>query len=235
KKIEKKRLSCVIKDFSDSGGCFLGLTNAPATFQRAIHILLAPFKWRTCLVYLDDIIVFSNNLDDHLEHVRDVMKILRDAGITLKLKKSEFFTDSVKYLGHIIRPGQLSINEVRVKSLKEAKHPKTQTELRSFLGLCNVYRRFVLNFADIATPLNRLLTKGQPVELEPFGDAEASAFTALLNAVTSPPILALPNPGLPYEVDTDASANQVGCALFQSSEDGERHPIGVLVTFPEFP
>ena len=203
-----------------------GLTNAPATFQRAVDILLARFKWRTCLVYLDDIIVFSNNLDDHLSHVREIMRVLQDAGITLKLKKCEFFTDSVKYLGHVIRPGQLSVDEVRVKSLKEAKHPTTQTELPSFLGLCNVYRRFVPKFADVAAPLNHLLRKGQPVKLEPLADVEASAFSSLVDAVTSPPVLALPRLGLPFEVDTDASNNQVGCALFQISEDGERHPVG---------
>lgn len=113
-----------------------------------------------------------------------------------------------------------------MKSLKEPKHPRTQTELRSFLGMCNVYQRFVPNFAEISTRLNKLLTKGQAVNLETFGNAEASAFTDLVNAVKSSPILELPQLGLPFEVNTDASANQFGCALFQVSEDGERHPIG---------
>ncbi|CAN8069905.1 unnamed protein product [Agarophyton chilense] len=135
---------------------------------RAIDILLARFKWRTCLVYLDDIIVFLDNLDKHLTHVRDIMTTLRDAGVSLKLKKSDFFTNTVKYLGHVIRPGRVAIEETRVKSLKEAKEPRTQTELRSFLGLANVYRRFIPHFADMAAPLNAILRKGQPTKLNPL-------------------------------------------------------------------
>ena len=81
------------------------------------------------------------------------------------------------------------------------------------------------NYTDIAPPLNRLLRKGQPVKLEPFGEPETQAFKALIAAVTSPPILALPKLGLPYSLDTDASNEQVGAALFQE-EDGERRPIG---------
>lgn len=106
-----------------------------------------------------EIVVFSSNLDDHLFHVRDVFRVLRDAGITLKVKNYEFVTEWVKYLEHINRPGKLSIDEVRVKSLKDAKDPAKKTELRSFLGLPNLYRRFFPNFEDNAAPLNKLHTK----------------------------------------------------------------------------
>lgn len=106
-----------------------GLAKAPAKFQWGIDILFARFSCTTCLAYLDDIIAFSNCLDDHLSHVRDVLTVLRNAGITLQLGKCEFCTDSAKYLGHIIRPGKLSIDKFRVKSLHETKHPTTQTEL----------------------------------------------------------------------------------------------------------
>lgn len=202
-----------------------GLKNAPDTFKRAIDILLAHVKYRTCLVYIDDIIVFPNNLDDHLAHVRDVLEVLYDVEITSKLKNCDLPTDSFKYLGHIIRPGRLSVDEARVKSLKGAKHSKTQTGLQSFLRLCNVYRRFAPTFSGIALPLNRHITKGQPVKLEPFDNAEASVFAALVNTVTSLPVLALLRPGRIYEVGTNACSNQVGCALFQSSENGERHHV----------
>lgn len=204
-----------------------GLTKAPASFQRALDILLSRFKWKTCLVYFDDIIIFSRSRAEHLEHVRSIMSILRDAGITLKLGKCKFCTDSVTYLGHEIRPGRLMIDEVRVKSLKQAKHPTTQTELRSYLALCNVYRRFVPSYTDIATPLYALLRKGESPKLDSLTDAQASAFFTLLAAVTSPPVLSLPKRDLPYSLDTDASNHQVGCALFQTTPEGERRPIGL--------
>ena len=110
----------------------------------------------------------------------------------MKLKKCAWFTTSVRYLGHIIRPGQLCINEAMSKSLKEAQHPTSQTELRSFLGLCNVYRRFVKDFSRRAAPLNDLLRKGQPAKLGPLTSEQAAAFKDLVEAVTSPPVLALP-------------------------------------------
>ncbi|CDF33203.1 unnamed protein product [Chondrus crispus] len=142
------------------------------------------------------------------------------------LEKCSFFTQEVHYLGHVIRPGTLSIDEVSTRALREIAIPTTQTELRSFLGLCNVYRRFVPNYAHKAAPLNQLLKKGQPAKLEPFDETEIKAFDTLREAVISPPILALPKAGFPYSMDTDASDYQVGTALFQSHEDGQRKHIG---------
>ena len=203
-----------------------GLTNAPATFQRTLDILLSPFRWRSCLVYLDDVIVFSKNIDQPLAQVDEILQVLKNAGISLKLKKCSFCTDTVTYLGHIIRPGQLSIDKTRVSALREAKYPRTQTQLRSFLGLCNVYRRFVKDFAKKAHPLNALLRKGRPGDLESFGEKEKAAFKALVDEIIEPPILALPRRGLPYSIDTDASKYQLGAALFQTHLNEERKPIG---------
>ena len=137
-----------------------GLMNAPATFQRTLDILLNRYAWRTCLVYLDDIIIFSKDFDTHIKDVDKILGTLRRSGISLKLRKCEWCTDTVKYLGHVIKPGRLTMNEAHTKSLRDVQHPTTLTELRSFLGLCNVYRRFVPNFARIAGPLNALLKKG---------------------------------------------------------------------------
>ena len=203
-----------------------GLKNAPASFQRALDLILAGFKWKTCLVYIDDVIIFSRTAEEHLVHLSDVLEALQAAGITLKFAKCDFFTDTVKYLGHVIKPGTLSVDNAATASLKGMEYPRNQTELRSFLGLCNVYRRFVPEFARVAGPLNQLLKKGQPVKLEPFGEAERQAFQALIDKITSPPVLALPRSGLPYSVDTDASNYQIGAALFQTHDGGERKPIG---------
>jgi Reverse transcriptase (RNA-dependent DNA polymerase) len=137
-----------------------GLCNAPATFQRSLDIILSRVKCKSCLVYLDDVIVFSRTIEEHFGHLQEVLSLLERAGITLKLSKCHFFKDTVDYLGHVIVPGRLAIATKNTDALKQAKHPTTQTELPSFLGLCNVYRRFVPNFSRIARPLNDLLKKG---------------------------------------------------------------------------
>ena len=203
-----------------------GLMNAPATFQRTLDVLLNKYNWKSCLVYLDDVIIFSEDIETHFKDVDNILGTLSRAGISLKLKKCEWFTKSVKYLGHIITPGHLSINAAHTESFRELRHPRTISELRSFLGLCNVYRRFIPNFSHIAAPLNALLKKGMPTNLEPFGDSESAAFDSLINAVLSPPVLSLPKRDLSFSVDTDASDYQLGAALFQADESGDRKPLG---------
>ena len=202
-----------------------GLCNAPATFQRAMDVILSRYKWQNCLIYLDDIVIFSSSLDEHLKDVENILSTLRNAGLSLKLNKCEFFTRSVNYLGHVVRPGKLEVASKTCKSVQEFLEPTTQTELRSFLGLCNVYRRFVKNFARISSPLNDLLTKGRPKELEPFTEAEYSAYKELKEKLVSPPVLKLFQPDLPVILETDACNRQVGCILLQKHEDGI-HPVG---------
>jgi hypothetical protein len=203
-----------------------GLRNAPATFQRAIDIILSGLKWRTCLVYLDDIIIYSTSREDHYHHVDEVLTTLGKAGLSLKLKKCHFFKDAVDYLGHVIRPGRLEVAEKNTAALQEAKLPKTQTELKSFLGLCNVYRRFVARFAAIAAPLTALLRKDTPFNLPPFTEEQTKAFDTLRAKLLSPPILALPRAEGHYFLDTDASATQLGCCLRQVQPDGSTLPLG---------
>ena len=209
-------------------GCFeycrmpFGLTNAPATFQRAIDMVLGQYRWKTCLVYLDDIIVFSRTAEEHIRHVEEVLTTLQDAGFSLKLRKCEFFAETVDYLGHVIRPERLQVAQQKIEAVKGFKMPTTQTELRSFLGLCNVYRRFVPNFARAAAPLNDLLKKGQAFELPPLDEKQRKAFDSLKQALIEPTILRLPQSDLEYSVDTDACNHQVGCALLQTHEDGTR-------------
>jgi hypothetical protein len=131
-----------------------GLRNAPATFQRFVDITLAGFTWKSCLVYLDDIIVFAKTKEEHLEHLDAVLSRLYRAGLSPNLKKCRFIQESVSYLWHVLFPGKLAIAAKNTHTLRTAKPPKTKTELRSFLGLCKVYRRFVAGFAEIVHPLN---------------------------------------------------------------------------------
>eukprot|EP00171_Calliarthron_tuberculosum_P022637 IDg22637t1 len=135
-------------------------------------------------------------------------------------------TDTVKYLGHRIRPGTLEIEMALTKSLRQLRPPRTPTELRSFLGLCNVYRRFIRDYTTAARPLYDLLKGTMPKTLPPFTEEQHQSFQALLKKLSNPPILALPQPLLPYELHTDASAYQVGCSLFQKYPDRSLRPVG---------
>ncbi|CDF36784.1 unnamed protein product [Chondrus crispus] len=200
----------------------LGLTNAPATFQRAMDILLSPFRWKCCLVY---IIIFSKSWEEHVVHVDEILSVLEKACVKLKLRKCEFFVEKIKYLGRVVRPGTLEVDAARTAALEQVRYPQTQTQLRSFLGLCNVYRRFVPHYAKIEHPLNQLLKKGQLLQLEGLDEPCEKDFHKLKDAILEPPVLALPKKDLPYSVDTDASDYQIGAALFQTHPDAQRKPI----------
>jgi hypothetical protein len=164
-----------------------GLCNAPATFQRALDMILSKIKWNYALVYLDDVIIYPKSKEEHLRHLDEILSLLKGAGASLKLKKCHFFQPTVDYLGHVIHPGKLAVAEKNIDSIKKAIYPKTRTELRSFLGMCNVYRRFVDKFAKIASPLSDLLKKGQP-EMLVLNKEQQDAFNKLKDALIKPPI-----------------------------------------------
>jgi len=203
-----------------------GLTNAPATFQRALDIILSGLKWQICLVYLDDVVIFSANAEQHVKDVDTVLHRLREAGVTLNLEKCTWFSDEVEYLGHIVRPGQLHVHNKNVDALKHSKIPTTKTPLKSFLGMCNVYRRFVKDFAKRAKPLNALTRAEIPPDLPPPTDVAIAAFEDLRNALLCPPVLALPKANRKLVVDFDACADQVGFTLLQEEPGELLHPVG---------
>ena len=203
-----------------------GLSNAPATFQRAMDIILSGVKWDICLVYLDDIIVYSPSYEQHLIDLERVVSLLHGAGATLNLKKCRFFQSEVKYLGHLIRaPGELAITSDNIRHLAESKPPCNKKELRSFLGLANVYRRFVPKFAAIAAPLTEKLKK-EAAECFELNTDELKSFHTLISKLVSPPVLALPRKDHAYVLDVDASDLQLGCCLQQKDDEGRLHPIG---------
>ena len=123
--------------------------------------------------------------------------------------------DTVKYLRHVIRPGTLEVDEVATAALTNAKPPKNQTELRSFSGLSNVYRRFVPNYSHVAAPLSAFLKKAKPARLpQDLGEEARNAFDEHVKRIITPPVPALPREGLPYVVEIDTNDYQVGAALF---------------------
>jgi len=136
-----------------------GLTNAPATFQRLMNKILKPVLYQSTLVYLDDIIVFSKSIDEHIDALETVFKLLAEAGLKLKLKKCEFFKNKINYLGHIVSNEGVAPDETKIKSILEYPVPNNQKELSSFLGLASYYRKFIRAFAEKAHSLTKLTRK----------------------------------------------------------------------------
>ena len=189
-------------------------------------MILSGVKWKTCLVYLDDIIVFSKTPEEHLVHLEEIFQLLTKAGVSLKASKCFLFHDEVEYLGHIVGKGQLRVNEKNLVGLRQAKTRRTKKDLRSFLGMCNVYRRFVKDYAKVARPLLAMTSSKVPDPLPPFTPAQTDSFEELKYRLTHTPILALPRRTGQYIDDTDASAAQIGCVLLQEQEDRAYRPVG---------
>ena len=145
-----------------------GLVNAPASFQRTLDITFSGLRWKTFLVYVDVLSVFSRTAEDDARHLREVLLLLEKAGVSLKPSKCHLFQQEVEYLGHVIRPGQLLVNQKNIESLAQALPPRNLTELKSFLGMRNVYRRVIKERAHIAKPLTKLTSKKLPHVLPPL-------------------------------------------------------------------
>ena len=155
------------------------------------------------------------------------MSFLRTAGISLKIKKCSFFRPKVHFLGHVISPGKLSVADPAADAFKMFTFPRTLTQVRSFLGACNFYRRFVKGSAKIARPLTDMTRKDAEPDYENPTEAQLQAFEDLKASMIAPPILALPRYGRPYMIDTDASAYQLRCTLLRKhNEANDRRPVG---------
>ena len=120
-------------------GMPFGLTNAPATLQRALDIILSRVKWQICLIYLDDVIVYFKAEEEHIGLVEHVLRLLREAGVIIRLPKCRFFRTTVEYLGHEIKPGRLGVMDAHTRALREAEFLTARTQVRSFVGMCNVF------------------------------------------------------------------------------------------------
>ena len=211
----------------------MGLRNSPATFQRVMEAVLHGLNWKYCLVYMDDVCIFSPDFDMHLQHIESVLQRLSAAGLKLRPDKCQFARDSIHYLGHVISSNGISPDPDKVVAVKEYPVPTNVKELRAFLGLSGYYRRFVKSYAKIATPLYNLTSKGVPFEWST--DCQV-AFEQLKSALISPPILAYPDYERPFKVFTDASSFAVGGVLSQDDTEGNEHVIsyvGRALTPPE--
>lgn len=196
-----------------------GLCNAPATFERLMETVLKGLSWKTCLVYLDDIIVMGKTFEDHLKNLEEVFERLRGSGLQLSSKKCHLFQKEVRYLGHVVSNKGVAVDDQKIQSVKEWPIPANKHELRSFLGLCTYYRRFVPGFANIAKPLTRLTEEQRRFH---WDDDCQQAFGNLKTALTSAPILSYPLPEGRFILDTDASNVGIGAILSQEQKGQEK-------------
>eukprot|EP00731_Ephydatia_muelleri_P011498 Em0006g392a len=198
-----------------------GLTNAPATFQRLMEEVLSGLHWTTCLVYLDDILIFSATIEDHLVRLRDVLDRLKNAGLKIKPSNSHLMRKSIKYLGHVVSEHGIKTDPEKTRCVADWPTPSNAHELRQFLGLAGYYRRFVKNFAVIAAPLFHLTENHQAWNWTLQCNA---AFFKLKESLVTSPVLAYPVFSIGFVVDTDASGEGLGAVLSQNIE-GHDHVI----------
>ena len=196
-----------------------GLCNAPSTFQRLMEFVLTGLQWSICLIYLDDVIIFSKNFDDHLRRMEEVFGRLREAGLKLKPQKCRFLQKEVTYLGHVVSENGVSTDPSKVSKILDWPIPRNVSELRSFLGLASNYRRFIKDFAKIAVPLHRLTEKNKPFV---WSESCLEAFNELKRELTNHPILAYPDFNKKFILDTDASDYGIGGVLSQVEGNEER-------------
>lgn len=194
-----------------------GLTNAPATFMHLMHQAFRPFLDVFVLVFLDDILIYSKTLEEHEKHVEQVLQVLRDNKLYAKESKCELFRREVEFLGHIVGRDGIKMMEDKVKAIRDWPIPKKVTDVRAFLGTAGYYRKFIQSFSSMASPLTELTKDTVAFEWTPLQDR---AFQALKSAITSQPVLILPDPNLPYVVHTDASKDAVGAVLQQDQGHG---------------
>lgn len=195
-----------------------GLVNAPATFERLMERVLDGLLWKSALVYLDDVVVYGGSFEATLERLEAVLKRFRESNLKLSPKKCCLFQRQVPFLGHIVSGDGVKTDPEKVRVVREWPVPCSVSEVRGFVGLCTYYRRFIKDFARIATPLHELTRKGARFH---WSEQCQGAFDELKEALSQAPVLPYPDPTRPYVLDCDASAEGVGAVLSQEKEGKE--------------
>ena len=196
-----------------------GLSNAPATFQRCIDVVLSGLKYNSCLVYLDDILVFSSTFDEHLTRLENVFIKLINANLKFNVSKSMFAMPEVTYLGYRITENGQYPEQSKLDAVRNFPIPTKLRDVRAFIAFCSYYRKFIKNFASIAKPLTRLTKLDVGFQ---WTETEQKAFDTLRLAMMSSPILAHFDPELETEVRTDASKEGLGACILQKYDVGWR-------------
>ena len=199
-----------------------GLTNAPATFQRLMESCLGELHLSWSIIYLDDIIVFSQTPEEHLGILQAVFDKLKAAGLKLKPSKCKLFRKQINYLGHVAGHKGVATDPKKIEEVTEWPRSTTVNEVRSFLGFVGYYRRFIPNFSKVAKPLNILLqnlegTTNQKKKFKvQWGPEQQEAFENLQRLCTEAPILAYADFKAPFILHTDANSDGLGAVLYQN-------------------
>ncbi len=198
-----------------------GLTNAPATCQSYMNHVLQRYLDDFVVVYLDDILIYSRNMEDHRRHVTLVMTALSQESLKLELEKCEFHKESLPYLGVIVGRTGVQIDPAKTKSTREWPQPTNVKEMQSFLGFANYNRRFIKDYSKISAPLSDLTKKDQEYKWE---EKHTKAFKELKKCFENPPLLKTFDPEKPLRIETDASDLAIGACITQQHE-GRWHPL----------
>ena len=205
-----------------------GLYNAPATFQRLMQNCLGELNLTYCLIYLDDVIVYSKTPEEHLQRMRIIFDHLHEHGLKLKPTKCDLFWTELIYLAHHVSKDGVKPSKKNVASIIACSPPKTYTDILSFTGVMGHYRHFIKGFVHIAAPLYDLISgvnkdkKSESMELSPEA---LEAFNTLKEKCVNSPVLAFPDFKKPFLLETDASGKGLGAVLSQKQDDGRYHPV----------
>ncbi|KAG7547976.1 Integrase catalytic core [Arabidopsis suecica] len=189
-----------------------GLTNAPSTFMRLMNQVLRAYIGVFVVVYFDDNLVYSKSLDEHLEHLKLILNVLREEKLFANFKKCTFCSDNLVFLGFVVSADGIKVDEEKIKAIRDWPIPKTVGEVRSFHGLAGFYRRFVKDFSTLAAPLTEVINKDVGFKWE---QAQDDAFHALKEKLTNAPVLVLPDFLKTFEIECDASGVGIGAVLMQ--------------------
>ncbi|KZV49595.1 hypothetical protein F511_15455 [Dorcoceras hygrometricum] len=189
-----------------------GLTNAPAVFMSLMNRVFQRYLDDFVIVFIDDILIYSKNLNDHASHLRTVLQTLRNEKLYAKLSKCEFWLQRVVFLGHIISGAGISVDPSKIEAVINWPRPKSVPEIRSFMGLAGYYRRFIQDFSSIAKPITQLTQKNAPFV---WSEACENSFLELKKRLTTAPVLTIPVGTGGFVVYCDASHQGLGCVLMQ--------------------
>ena len=197
-----------------------GLNNAASTFQRTMELALQGLQWVTCLIYIDDIIVFGRNFDEHLGRIEEVLERLQMAGLKLKANKTNMLQTEVVFLGHVVTPDGIKPNPINVSKILDWPQPKTAKQIKQFVAMGSYYRRYIKNFATIVRPMVDLTKKGKKFV---WSELCEEAFKELKRALVSSEVMAYPsNDAGQFYLDVDASDVGIGGILHQMQEGKEK-------------
>jgi hypothetical protein len=191
-----------------------GLTNATAYFMYLMNSVFMPDLDKFVIVFIDDILIYSKNLEDHARHLHIILQRLREHHLYAKFSKCEFWLDTVKFLGHTISSDGISVDPSKVQQVMDWKPPTSVHQICSFLGLAGYYRRFIPDFSKITKPMTEFLKKGVKFS---WNEKCEEAFHTLRAHLTTAPVLAQPDNSKPFDIYCDASGIGLGCVLMQNN------------------